>query len=153
ERALSAGAEGLELDVQLTRDRRVVVIHDADLARLTGGRDRRRVLDLTLEEITALSLQSTADTPAKTVLSGHPPRLAETLDLIASFKARVAIEIKWEGGGDPTAIVDAVARELTPTRIARAALISFSRGVVRMVKKRGLTDLFGLIRSRPLKEE
>jgi glycerophosphoryl diester phosphodiesterase len=152
ERALSAGAEGIELDVQLTKDRQVVVMHDPDLGRVTGGRDRRRLLDLTLAEITALTLQAPAETEAAPLLTGRAPRLAEALDLIASFQACVAVEIKWDTG-DPTAIVEAVARELTPARIARAALISFSRGVVRMVKNRRLIDAFGWIRSRPLEEE
>ncbi len=38
--ALRAGADGVELDVQLTRDGRLVVFHDARLDRTTDGRGR-----------------------------------------------------------------------------------------------------------------
>lgn len=49
---LSLGADGLELDVRLARDGRLVVIHDATLGRTTGARGD--VGALTLDEIQRL---------------------------------------------------------------------------------------------------
>lgn len=49
-------ADAAEIDVQLTSDGRVVVIHDFTLSRL--ARDPRRVVDLTLEELKELEVGS-----------------------------------------------------------------------------------------------
>lgn len=55
--AFAAAAEagyGIELDLQLTLDGKVVVVHDADLMRVAG--DPRRVEDLTYDELTRIPL-------------------------------------------------------------------------------------------------
>lgn len=52
ERALEQGADALELDVRLSRDGAVVVIHDATLGRTTNGEGR--VGDRTLPELRTL---------------------------------------------------------------------------------------------------
>ncbi|MFO0982536.1 MAG: glycerophosphodiester phosphodiesterase [Planctomycetota bacterium] len=155
ERALALGCQGLELDVQLTRDQQVVVMHDADLARITSGRDRRQLQDLTLAELEQVALCCEVRPPhgAAVTLEGRPPRLSQVLALAAAHAARVAVEIKWEHGGDPTPIVEAVARELIQQPTERVTIISFSRGVVRMLCRRRLTEQFGWIRSRPLDRE
>ncbi|MGM9529812.1 MAG: glycerophosphodiester phosphodiesterase [Phascolarctobacterium sp.] len=51
-KALEAGADGIELDVQMTRDGEVVVIHDEKVDRTTNGSGNVR--DLTLEELRKL---------------------------------------------------------------------------------------------------
>ena len=51
-RALELGVVAVELDVQLTRDGRLMVIHDETLERTTNGRGR--VLDFTLAELKRL---------------------------------------------------------------------------------------------------
>lgn len=55
--ALDAGADGLEFDVQLTKDGIPVVIHDETLERTTGKKGY--VKDLTLKELQKLSAGST----------------------------------------------------------------------------------------------
>src|SRR5215207_6589325 len=50
--AVEAGAGGLELDVHLTRDGHVVVIHDATVDRVTDGSGA--VAGMTLEEVRRL---------------------------------------------------------------------------------------------------
>ena len=50
--AVAAGAHGLELDVHATRDRRLVVCHDATVDRTTDGRGR--IADLTWDELAGL---------------------------------------------------------------------------------------------------
>lgn len=54
-RALELGADGVEFDVFLTRDGKVVVFHDEELERLTGHKGR--IGDLTWDEISKLRLQ------------------------------------------------------------------------------------------------
>lgn len=60
--ALDQGADALELDVRVTADRELVLVHDATLERTTG--DPRRVEELTLAELAAL------DHPARPVALG-----------------------------------------------------------------------------------
>jgi glycerophosphoryl diester phosphodiesterase len=50
-RAHGEGAQGIELDARTCRGGEVVVVHDADLARVTGGAERRAVAEVTLEEL------------------------------------------------------------------------------------------------------
>lgn len=90
--ALAAGADIVELDVQLTRDRQVVVIHDPTVERTTNGRGA--VGELTLQELRALS----AGYPA--VFGGafageRVPTLGEALHFLQG-RGRVVIEIKRE---------------------------------------------------------
>ncbi len=52
--ALERGADGIELDVRLTRDRQLVVFHDRSLGRTGGGRGL--VSNATLDEMRALDV-------------------------------------------------------------------------------------------------
>lgn len=49
EKAIEAGCEGIELDVHLTKDEEIVIIHDEDIRRTTNGVGL--VKDYTLEEL------------------------------------------------------------------------------------------------------
>ncbi len=52
--AIRCGADGIELDVHLTKDNKLVVLHDSTLVRITG--EKRLIKDLTLKEIKALDI-------------------------------------------------------------------------------------------------
>lgn len=54
-RAIELGIPAVEIDVQLTKDRRAVVIHDHPLYRLTG--DGRRIFELTWDEVAKLKIR------------------------------------------------------------------------------------------------
>ncbi|NUQ83409.1 MAG: glycerophosphodiester phosphodiesterase [Anaerolineales bacterium] len=54
--AVEQGADGIELDVKLSADGQVVVIHDATVERTTGARGR--VKDMTLDELRSLDAGS-----------------------------------------------------------------------------------------------
>jgi glycerophosphoryl diester phosphodiesterase len=56
--AAKAGAEMVELDVRLSRDGQAVVIHDADISRVAGGRAG------SVAELTAAELKSRASAPS-----------------------------------------------------------------------------------------
>lgn len=84
ERALRAGAEGVECDVHLTKDGRVVVIHDDTLERTTNGRGR--ISEKTLAELKALDAGK----------SEKIPTLEELLDLVRG-RATPFIELKGQG--------------------------------------------------------
>lgn len=84
ERACRMGV-GIELDVQLTRDGKLVVFHDGDLERLMG--DKRLVADLTLEELRAFSLPD----------GSRIPTFAEVLALV---EGRVPLLVELKNGKD-----------------------------------------------------
>lgn len=86
--AVGLGADYLELDVHLTRDRALAVIHDPVLDRTTTGSGP--VAARTLEEIRALRLK---DRDGR-VTSQSVPTLDEVLELAAAHGRRVLLEIK-----------------------------------------------------------
>jgi glycerophosphoryl diester phosphodiesterase len=88
--ALDAGAQMIELDVTLTRDRRMIVIHDDTVDRTTNAKGR--VIDYTLSELRQLDAGSWF----------HPrfseerlPALEEAVEMITA-RAALNIEIKPE---------------------------------------------------------
>lgn len=79
--ALELGA-GIECDVRLTADHRLVVFHDADAWRLCA--DERRIGDCTLEELSDLRV------------GGHPiPTLEQALEFVGG-RVPLLIEVKVE---------------------------------------------------------
>lgn len=73
---------GIELDVQFTKDKKVVVFHDDNLERMT--KDKRNVNELTYKELKNLKLLDTNETI---------PLLEEVLSLV-NGKVPLVIEIK-----------------------------------------------------------
>jgi glycerophosphoryl diester phosphodiesterase len=131
--ALEVGAEVVELDVQLTADGHVVVIHDPTLDRTTTGRGDVR--GLTLAEVRAVS----AGYPDRfgTAYGGERvPTFAELLGLVRE-RARALVEIKTESvtddaeGGIEARVADAVRRA---GMTADVALISFDHRAVMRLK-------------------
>ena len=76
--------KGIELDIQATKDGRIVVFHDDDLFRMCGV--KRRVRDMTLAELRTLTLNGTRE---------RIPTLAEVLRLVDG-RVPLLIEIKGE---------------------------------------------------------
>jgi glycerophosphoryl diester phosphodiesterase len=91
--AIDAGADWAELDVQLTADDVVIVQHDRDFARVTGGAERRRPGDMTLAEVKRLAL---CDKAGRHYPDEPPPTLKETIHL-ARGRIRLNIELKVYG--------------------------------------------------------
>ena len=81
-----AGGFGAELDVRLTKDKRLVVVHDSFLDRLCGV--HVRVEEQTLAQLKGLVLQGTKETT---------PLLEEVLPLFCG-RAPLIIELKTENG-------------------------------------------------------
>ena len=88
ELALEQGADGFELDVHLTRDGEIVVIHDETVDRTAKGEGR--VVDLTLEELRKLDFSAGLDGYANCTI----PTLREVLELVVGTDKFVNIELK-----------------------------------------------------------
>jgi glycerophosphoryl diester phosphodiesterase len=95
--AVEAGAEGVEFDVQLSRDGVPMVIHDPTLER-TGSR-LVRVADLTSDSLGEVDVgtwfnikhpkRAVEDYAGETI-----PTLAQVLDLLSSFGGLIYVELK-----------------------------------------------------------
>lgn len=86
--AIDAGADGIELDVHLTKDGRLVVTHDENTVRVTGISEK--IVDLTLDKIQSLNFAGfRPGLPFETA-----PTLDAVLDLIAPTNLTVNIELK-----------------------------------------------------------
>jgi glycerophosphoryl diester phosphodiesterase len=129
--AVEIGASLVELDVQLTGDSHVVVLHDPAVDRTTDGRgDVRR---MSLEEVRALSA-GYPDRFGDAWSGERVPTFAEALALLDG-RARIMIEIKKEsvsddeeGGIEARTIAEVRRQGLTD----QVALISFEhRALVR----------------------
>jgi len=138
-KALELGVDGIELDVRLTADERLVVVHDATLDRAT---DRSgRVAELTLKDLRL------ADAGARF----HPaykgqriPTLEEALEDIPS-NIRVFVEIKVAEAARPAArTVKGLGRE------DRAVLISFLGEALRTVREEDPALQVGFLVEDPL---
>jgi glycerophosphoryl diester phosphodiesterase len=88
--ALALGADFLELDVHLTRDGEVVVMHDATLDRTTTGTGPVR--ERTLAELGAVRLRDRGGA----VLEERIPTLDQVVALAAAGKRQILLEIKTD---------------------------------------------------------
>lgn len=110
-RALALRADGVELDVRVTRDGVPVVFHDATLRRLTGASGR--IADKTLRELRTLRVR------------GEPiPRLADVLALV---RGRALVQIEIKAGTPVFPVVRAVRRA---PGAARVILASFDPAIL-----------------------
>ncbi len=89
--ALEVGADMIELDVHLSKDGEIVVIHDADLSRTTNGKGQVR--DLTLAQLKKLDAGTSFSVDFAGALI---PTLTEVLELVAG-RMLLNIEIKVTG--------------------------------------------------------
>jgi glycerophosphoryl diester phosphodiesterase len=116
-RALAVGVAAVEMDVQLTKDGRLAVIHDATLDRTTNGKGR--VKDFTLAELKKLDAGGGEAVPS----------LEEVFDLVQG-KADLVVELKQpEAAG---ALLDFFQERQA---FACATIISFWHPAVKALKK------------------
>ena len=126
EAACAAGADGVELDVRLSRDGELVVFHDEDLRRLAGRVDR--VASLTAGELAAIELRG-----------GHRiPTLAEALEVTSPLL--VNIEIKPPPAGRLRRTVRRMV-EIVEAAGARQRVLVSSFDLLAVALVRSTTDL------------
>ena len=112
---------GIELDVRLTKDDKLVILHDSNLERMANI--DAKIKDLTLDEIKKLRLLKTN----KTI-----PTLREVLELV---NGKTLLDIEIKGTIKVKKICDLVLKELKNYE-GEIVLKSFSPLIVRMLKKK-----------------
>lgn len=91
EKAVQMGADGIELDVQLSKDGYVVVIHDTSINRTSNGIGR--VGDLTLDQLKNLDFGSWFSSKFK---NEHILTLEEVFSQLKDWNGLINVEIKRE---------------------------------------------------------
>lgn len=99
EAALREGAAGVEFDVRLDANMRVVVHHDASLERLTEGTDTRRIESMLSQELDSVRLRN----------GSRVPPVVEVLDWANTRGALLNIELKASLQRPATLVVNLLA--------------------------------------------
>ena len=138
--ALEDGAELVELDVHLTRDGRLAVIHDEETRRTTGTAGV--VAELSMAELRRLD----AGRHKGRHWAGEP--IPELGDVFAAVRGRLLVNVEVKCGA---AAVPALARCVAEHDMADAVIVSsFDPAVVRAVAALGPSLLAGLLVDRPV---
>lgn len=145
--AIDVGAPMIELDVMLSRDRKLVVIHDVTLERTTNGHGP--VKDYTLEELKRLDAGSWFHPDFK---DQRLPELAEVLKL-ANGRVITNIEIK-SNAYEPNHPTDAIERQVVDLIKQKNALdevliSSFNPAILRQISKMTERPALALITANP----
>lgn len=133
-RAVEAGADGVELDVRLSKDGKPVVIHDATLSRTAGI--STRVADMTAEQLSIVDagswFNSAFPARARSEFAGEGiPSLRSVLQLLEKIRGPIYIEMKCETELDVSPLVDAVCREIAGSPLLERMIVkSFRLGIV-----------------------
>ena len=132
QKAIEIGSDMVELDVQLSKDGKLVVIHDETLERTTNGRGR--VTDSTLKELKALDAGSWFGAR----FSGEKiPTIRDVLDL-AKGRVLVNIEIKHPNHGlySITELADQALKETKNAGMVSGVIFSsFNPEALEWIKK------------------
>lgn len=89
-KALEMGVDGVEIDVYLTKDKNIAVIHDKDTKRVSGGASMLKISESTREELKKVDAGSFKGEAFK---GEKIPMLEEVLDIVPAGK-KLFIEIK-----------------------------------------------------------
>ncbi|WP_335582673.1 glycerophosphodiester phosphodiesterase [Novibacillus thermophilus] len=118
EEAYRAGADGIELDVQMTKDGALVIVHDAKVDRTSNGTGW--VKDFTLDEIKELDFGGWFSEE----FSGlRIPTLEEVLDWISGTSLELNIELK-NGAVRHAGLEDGVVRLVRQYRMEERVILS-----------------------------
>jgi glycerophosphoryl diester phosphodiesterase len=124
--ALELGVDALELDVHVTKDNRIAVIHDDEVDRTTDGKGAVRAM--TLAELKSLDAGRWFD---ERFAGERIPTLDEVMELVRG-KVPLAIEVK-----SPGETVDRLNRELVPLirrYPGKVVVHSFDAGYLRVFR-------------------
>ncbi len=141
-RAVELGARFIETDLQLTRDARVIAIHDFTLERTTSGTGQAHMLPL--DQIRALDAGSWfGDGAAKPYAGERVPTLEEILDFAKEHDVIFYLEIKSGPAWGIEHVVVATLRDYSAS--ARVVILSFDPSTLDSVHRLDSTMMTGLL--------
>lgn len=141
--ALDAGADMIELDVRLSKDKQLVVIHDDDLDRTTSGKGP--VNQYTMSELKRLDAGSWFDSRFS---DERLPALADTLKLV---RGHGLINVEIKAGSDETdplilkmgeMLVDVIRQENAEKTVL---VSSFNKTVLKRVSRMSHPPALGVL--------
>jgi glycerophosphoryl diester phosphodiesterase len=133
ERALELGADGIELDLQLSRDGGVVVYHDRTLKKV--GHGGRRIGQVDLAELRELDVGTWMHPRFR---AERMPTLHEVLERYGA-RTRLLLELKLEAEDGPARRRRLLQATIEATRASghetRVCLLSFDAAILRAAKR------------------
>ena len=136
--AIASGVDAIELDVQLTADGELAVMHDARLERTTNGHGPLRELTLAqLKELNAAANHAGPDYGVQRI-----PTLQEVYDFVQG-RVQINVEIKMDAAGARYAGIEEKVMELTLRNQAAGYTVvsSFSFPTVAAIRAMAPPDL------------
>jgi glycerophosphoryl diester phosphodiesterase len=145
-RAVELGARFIETDLQLTRDARVIAIHDFTLDRTTSGKGQVHLLPL--DQIRAFDAGAWFDAGEKKSYAGeHVPTLEEILDFAKEHDIIFYLEIKSGPAWGIEHVVVATLRDYNAS--AQIVILSFDPSALDSVHRLDSTMMTGLLCEHP----
>ena len=141
EGAVAAGADMIELDVRLSRDGEIVVIHDATVDRTSNGRGR--VADLSLAELRRFNYANGMSAFGRVPI----PTLAEVIDRVG---AQVTLNVEIKGRRSESAGMEGALAALLRRKgaVGRVIVSAFDRRVLAAMKRADARVRTGLLYDR-----
>lgn len=130
QRAIADKSDWAEIDVQLTADKELVVMHDTDLARVGGG--SKAVGNTTLAEIQSLDVGSLF---SKDFVGERIPRFSDLL-MASKDQIRLNVELKPHGTSDTDALTRQVIDAIRQSGMtSQCRICSQSYACIQLAKK------------------
>lgn len=96
-RAIELGLDGVELDVLLTKDNKLVVFHDMDPERLTGFKGH--VPDMTWDQLKELEISQSINVGDKTIDYGKTEKIILLEDALEEMRGKLIVDIEIKAYG------------------------------------------------------
>ena len=136
EKAIEQGVDGLEFDIRLTKDKKIIIFHDKDLKRLAG--EDKKIQHLTGKQLQEINLEQNEKIPL----------LNEIVPLIEKVNV-VNIEIKSDGLFQGHSIVTPLIQFLDKQQIDNKCIISsFNPLIILQLKLRRKKTIIGYLYNR-----
>jgi len=144
--AVAEGADGVELDVQLTADGELAVVHDRDLQRLAG--DPRAVESCTWRELERIPLLAPRAVSVASQEGWRIPRLSEA---VAALPGRFVVNVELKRHG---ASREAFAERVAAALAARPQVVvsSFDGDLLRRLRRVAPATAIAPLAERPSRE-
>jgi glycerophosphoryl diester phosphodiesterase len=144
-RAVELGARFIETDLQITRDARIVAIHDSTLDRTTNGNGQVHLQSLA--QIRALDAGAWFSDGGKSFSGERVPTLKEVLDFAKEHDVIFYLEIK---SGPAWGVEHAVVAALRDDNAsARVVILSFDPAALDSVRRLDATMMTGFLCEHP----